>query len=139
MVHSTDRDASICAIIFLTFLASICAIIFLKTWFYLFFFQPADAFVGSRPKPVEDGFLYHVTMTLTGPITEDQNTRGRKIYAPEESTQSFGILLSAEIPNVRCFSLAIYRSIQLMLLFFFTLVALWLNTKDTVTVLLDYS
>lgn len=67
-----------------------------------FFLQPADAFVGSRPKPGEDGFLYHVTMTLTGPITEDQNTRGRKIYAPEESTQSFGILLSTEIPNVCC-------------------------------------
>jgi endoribonuclease Dicer len=71
-----------------------------------FLLQPADAFVNSRPQPNTLVYLYHVTMTLTGPITEDQNTRGRKIYAPEETTQSFGVLLASEVPNVSLLSLS---------------------------------
>lgn len=65
--------------------------------------KPADAFMNSHPKAGEVSFLYHITMRLTGPITEDQNTRGRKIYAPENSAQSFGILLSSQIPIVPSF------------------------------------
>lgn len=39
-------------------------------------------------------------MTLTCPLPEEQNTRGRKIYPPEESLQGFGILTTKEIPPV---------------------------------------
>lgn len=39
-------------------------------------------------------------MTLTCPLPEEQNTRGRKIYPPEEFVQGFGILTSKKIPKV---------------------------------------
>lgn len=39
-------------------------------------------------------------MTLTCPLPEEQNTRGRKIYPPEDSAQGFGILTLKEIPKV---------------------------------------
>lgn len=42
-------------------------------------------------------------MTLECPIPEEQNTRGRKIYPPEESTQSFGILTLKKIPKISPF------------------------------------
>nr|KAG5691629.1 hypothetical protein BaRGS_023800 [Batillaria attramentaria] len=65
--------------------------------------KPADAFVSSHPRENAECYLYQVAMLLTGPITEEQNTRGRKIYAPEETLQSFGVLLSTEIPHVPSF------------------------------------
>ena len=37
--------------------------------------------------------LYCLRMRLTCPIPDDQNTRGRKIFAPEEASQRFGILV----------------------------------------------
>lgn len=42
-------------------------------------------------------------MTLECPIPEEQNTRGRKIYPPEESAQSFGILTLKKIPKISSF------------------------------------
>jgi len=39
-------------------------------------------------------------MVLTEAIPEEQNTRGRKIYKPETSTQSLGILSSKPIPQI---------------------------------------
>lgn len=42
-------------------------------------------------------------MTLTCPIPEEQNTRGRKVYPPEESPQGFGILTTKKIPKVSAF------------------------------------
>lgn len=42
-------------------------------------------------------------MTLECPIPEEQNTRGRRIYPPEESTQSFGILTLKKIPKISPF------------------------------------
>lgn len=44
-------------------------------------------------------------MTLECPIPEEQNTRGRKIYPPEESPQGFGILTRKRIPKVSAFSI----------------------------------
>lgn len=42
-------------------------------------------------------------MTLTCPIPEEQNTRGRKVYPPEDSPQGFGILTTKRIPKVSAF------------------------------------
>ena len=47
--------------------------------------------------------LYSLKMRLTCPIPEDQNTRGRKIFCPEESTQRFGVLVREELPPVSQF------------------------------------
>lgn len=42
-------------------------------------------------------------MTLQCPIPEEQNTRGRRIYPPEDSPQGFGILTAKLIPKVSAF------------------------------------
>ncbi len=44
--------------------------------------------------------LYAIKLKLSCPIPEDQNTRGRKIYPPEDAVQSFGFLVSDRIPQV---------------------------------------
>lgn len=44
-------------------------------------------------------------MVLECPIPEEQNTRGRKIYAPEDAIQGFGILTSKAIPKLGSFSI----------------------------------
>ena len=64
--------------------------------------QSADAFVNSHLKADVPCYLYHIYMELTGPITDEQNTRGRRIYAPEETSRSFGIFTAKPIPNVSC-------------------------------------
>ena len=48
-------------------------------------------------------FLYSLHLKLTCAIPEDQNTRGRKINDPEESSQRFGILVKDEMPSVSQF------------------------------------
>ncbi|CAG9816847.1 unnamed protein product [Phaedon cochleariae] len=63
----------------------------------------ADALLGCHPVPGEPAFFYKLIMTLTCPLPEEQNTRGRKIYPPEESPQGFGILTSKEIPKISAF------------------------------------
>ena len=45
--------------------------------------------------------FYVFNMTLTRPITEEQNTRGRQIYAPEDTPRGFGFLSEGKIPLVR--------------------------------------
>ena len=45
-------------------------------------------------------FLYSLHLKLTCAIPEDQNTRGRKINDPEDSSQKFGILVKDEMPPV---------------------------------------
>lgn len=56
-----------------------------------------------RPAAGTACFLYHITMALTCPLPEEQNTRGRQIRAPEDSPQGFGILTSRRIPSVGAF------------------------------------
>lgn len=63
----------------------------------------ADALMHCHPKPGEVSYFYRVVMKLTCPIPEEQNTRGRKIYPPEESPQGFGIVTSKKIPKVCCY------------------------------------
>ncbi|KAJ9599475.1 hypothetical protein L9F63_010045, partial [Diploptera punctata] len=53
-----------------------------------------------RPVPGKAAFLYHISMVLTCPLPEEQNTRGRKIYPPEDSPQGFGILTLKQIPKI---------------------------------------
>lgn len=44
-------------------------------------------------------------MELVCPIPEEQNTRGRKIYPPEDALQGFGILTRKRIPKLSAFSI----------------------------------
>lgn len=60
----------------------------------------ATALLDCTPVTNQHLYLYHIVMTLSCPLPEEQNTRGRKIYAPEESLQGFGILTTKEIPPV---------------------------------------
>ncbi|CAH1790780.1 unnamed protein product [Owenia fusiformis] len=60
----------------------------------------ANALCNSCPKVGSKSFLYVVNMKLTNPISEDQNTRGRQLYLPEEAACNIGILTSKEITKI---------------------------------------
>lgn len=60
----------------------------------------AEALTDCRPVAGSKALLYHVSMILTCPLPDEQNTRGRSIYAPEDSAQGFGILTLKPIPKV---------------------------------------
>lgn len=45
-------------------------------------------------------YFYAFRMTLTGPITEEQNTRGRAISAPETTSRGFGLLSPNSLQRV---------------------------------------
>ncbi|RUS80555.1 hypothetical protein EGW08_011695 [Elysia chlorotica] len=60
----------------------------------------ANAMLDCQPKPDRKNFLYLISLTLTGPITEEQNTRGRLIYAPEDTKQTLGLLVDKPIPQM---------------------------------------
>lgn len=66
----------------------------------LFFFQTAEALTDCRPIVGVPSYLYHINMVLSCPLPEEQNTRGRRIYPPEESAIGFGIITLKEIPKV---------------------------------------
>ena len=63
----------------------------------------ASVFSHCRPSTETRAYLYHITMILQCPIPEEQNTRGRKIYPPEDAVQSFGILTTKKIPKISAF------------------------------------
>ncbi|KAL1493216.1 hypothetical protein ABEB36_011312 [Hypothenemus hampei] len=63
----------------------------------------ADALLDCHPKIGQPSYLYTIVMTLTCPLPEEQNTRGRRIYPPEDSIQGFGILTCKEIPKISAF------------------------------------
>lgn len=48
-------------------------------------------------------YLYHIRMVLRTPIPEEQNTRGRRIFAPEDCPLGFGILTTKRIPKLCSF------------------------------------
>ncbi|KAH9519444.1 Endoribonuclease Dicer [Bulinus truncatus] len=60
--------------------------------------KTAEVLLGCSPLPGKSSHLYLVNLKLTGPITDEQNTRGRVIYAPEDTVQTLGILMSKKIP-----------------------------------------
>lgn len=68
-------------------------------------FQIASVLSNCRPTVGAVAKLYHIKMTLECPIPEEQNTRGRKIYPPEEAIQGFGILTLTKIPKLSAFSI----------------------------------
>nr|XP_023016629.1 endoribonuclease Dcr-1 [Leptinotarsa decemlineata] len=63
----------------------------------------AGALLDCHPISGEPCYFYEIIMTLTCPLPEEQNTRGRKIYPPEESAQGFGIITSKEISQISAF------------------------------------
>ncbi|KYM78866.1 Endoribonuclease Dcr-1 [Atta colombica] len=58
------------------------------------------ALTDCRPIVGVPSYLYHINMVLSCPLPEEQNTRGRRIYPPEESAIGFGILTLKEIPKL---------------------------------------
>ncbi|XP_051158648.1 endoribonuclease Dcr-1 isoform X2 [Leptopilina boulardi] len=62
--------------------------------------KTAEALTDCRPVIGKPAFLYHINMVLSCPLPEEQNTRGRKIYPPEDADIGFGILTLKEIPKL---------------------------------------
>ncbi|XP_066598004.1 endoribonuclease Dcr-1 [Prorops nasuta] len=62
--------------------------------------KTAEALTDCRPIVGVPSYLYHINMVLTCPLPEEQNTRGRRIYPPEESAIGFGILTLKKIPEL---------------------------------------
>ncbi|XP_057322271.1 endoribonuclease Dcr-1 isoform X2 [Microplitis mediator] len=60
----------------------------------------AEALTDCRPTVGVPAYLYHIKMVLSCPLPEEQNTRGRRIYPPEESDIGFGILTLKKIPKL---------------------------------------
>uniref|UniRef100_A0A6P4EHJ9 ribonuclease III n=1 Tax=Drosophila rhopaloa TaxID=1041015 RepID=A0A6P4EHJ9_DRORH len=65
----------------------------------------ASEFCDCRPVAGAPCYLYFIQLTLQCPIPEEQNTRGRKIYPPEDAQQGFGILTTKRIPKLSAFSI----------------------------------
>ncbi|KAG5899464.1 hypothetical protein JTB14_015317 [Gonioctena quinquepunctata] len=63
----------------------------------------AEALLDCHPEAGKPSYFYKIIMTLTCPLPEEQNTRGRRIYPPEESPQGFGIITSKEISQISAF------------------------------------
>ncbi|KAJ8308770.1 hypothetical protein KUTeg_013644 [Tegillarca granosa] len=59
----------------------------------------ASALLQSHPK-IKNNLIYILNLKLTKPISDDQNTRGRKIYDPEENNSTFGLVTCNEIPQI---------------------------------------
>ena len=76
---------------------------FSKSNKHLKFLQIASEFCDCRPTAGTECYLYLLDLTLQCPIPEEQNTRGRKIYPPEDAQQGFGILTLKKIPKVSAF------------------------------------
>ncbi|XP_043480045.1 endoribonuclease Dcr-1 [Leptopilina heterotoma] len=62
--------------------------------------KTAEALTDCRPVISKPAFLYHINMVLSCPLPEEQNTRGRKIYPPEDADIGFGILTLKKIPKL---------------------------------------
>ncbi|KAK0177678.1 hypothetical protein PV328_001707 [Microctonus aethiopoides] len=62
--------------------------------------KTAEALTDCKPVVGIPAYLYHIKMVLSCPLPEEQNTRGRRIYPPEECDIGFGILTSKKIPKL---------------------------------------
>ncbi|XP_050494041.1 endoribonuclease Dcr-1 [Bombus huntii] len=62
--------------------------------------KTAEALTDCRPIIGVPSYLYHINLVLSCPLPEEQNTRGRRIYPPEESAIGFGIITLKEIPKL---------------------------------------
>lgn len=54
----------------------------------------------GRPAAGQSSCLYDVGMVLTRPISDEQNTRGRRLYPPQDTSRHFGLLTTVELPQV---------------------------------------
>ncbi|KOX74828.1 Endoribonuclease Dcr-1 [Melipona quadrifasciata] len=61
---------------------------------------PDETLTDCRPIIGVPSYLYHINLVLSCPLPEEQNTRGRRIYPPEESALGFGIITLKEIPKL---------------------------------------
>ena len=73
----------------------------------------------APPSLSQSNHLYVFHMTLTGPITDEQNTRGRPINAPEDTSKNLGFISFNRLPlvSIFCFSISLNK------LYFCTLVS----------------
>ncbi|OAD58870.1 Endoribonuclease Dicer [Eufriesea mexicana] len=62
--------------------------------------KTAETLTDCRPIIGIPSYLYHINLVLSCPLPEEQNTRGRRIYPPEESAIGFGIITLKEIPKL---------------------------------------
>ncbi|XP_015789823.1 endoribonuclease Dicer-like [Tetranychus urticae] len=60
----------------------------------------AEALRGKDIAPGEPCFMYIFLMSLTCPIPEEQNTRGRKLIDPMDSPRFFGLLTHSRISRI---------------------------------------
>nr|XP_006824151.1 PREDICTED: LOW QUALITY PROTEIN: endoribonuclease Dicer-like [Saccoglossus kowalevskii] len=65
--------------------------------------QVADSLQNGLPGINKPCYLYVIKMKLALPLPDILNTRGRKLYCPEDSEQGFGILISKKIPGIPSF------------------------------------
>lgn len=62
--------------------------------------QVANSLTNGAEEQVTKYYLYAFKMRLTCALPDEQNTRGRKIHAPEDSALSFGILVQSGMPPI---------------------------------------
>ncbi|KAI1287571.1 Endoribonuclease Dicer [Halotydeus destructor] len=60
----------------------------------------ADVLKGECPQPKVRCYLYVFGMKLVNAIPEEQNSRGRKICDPADSTRCLGILSTSKLPGI---------------------------------------
>ncbi|XP_077992696.1 endoribonuclease Dicer-like [Glandiceps talaboti] len=65
--------------------------------------QVADALQHNLPGVNKPSNLYVMKMTLVLPLPDVLNTRGRKLYYPENSVQGFGFIMSKQTPAIPSF------------------------------------
>lgn len=58
---------------------------------------------GQRVGSNDECHLYSFSLKLTCPIPEEQNTRGRKIHDPADTTRGFGLVTARRIPLICSF------------------------------------
>ena len=60
----------------------------------------ADVLTLKPIEPKVNCFLYEFAMKLSRPIPEEQNTRGRKITDPSDTSRNFGVLTTQRLPSI---------------------------------------
>lgn len=63
----------------------------------------SEVLKGKRVAESDEFHLYAFSMKLTCPIPEEQNTRGRKIHDPADTSRGFGLVTSRRIPLICSF------------------------------------
>lgn len=96
----------------------------------------ADVFLNCQPTTDAPTYFYKIVLKLTCPLPEEQNTRGRRIYPPEESMQGFGILTAKKIPQICAFPI-FTRSGEVSVSLELCSSDVWL-TQDNIPVIVEF-